>query len=77
MSPGWDATPAPVPSLRAPTRFSWLGIALLGGAALIASVVTVGIFLPVLGELCRLRQGPAKLPDSSRRVTASGIVARP
>ena len=53
---------APVPPLRAPTRFSWLGIALLGGAAVIAFVVTVGIFLPALGELGRMGQDPASLP---------------
>ena len=53
-------TPAPVPPLRAPTRFSWLGIALLGGAAVIAFVVTVGIFLPALGELGGHRAGPGE-----------------
>ena len=65
MSPGAPTpvlTPAPVPPVRAPTRFSWLGIALLGGAAVIAFVVTVGIFLPALGELGRLGQDPASLP---------------
>jgi hypothetical protein len=51
-----------VPPLRAPTRFSWLGIALLGGAAVIAFVVTAGVFLPALGELGRMGQDPASLP---------------
>lgn len=55
-------TPAPVPPLRAPARFSWAGIALLGGAAVIAFVVTVGVFLPALGELGRMGQDPASLP---------------
>ena len=48
--------------LRAPTRFSWLGIALLGGAAVIAFVVTFGVFLPALGEIGRMGQDPASLP---------------
>jgi hypothetical protein len=55
-------TPPPVPPLRAPTRFSWVGIALLGGAAVIAFVVTVGIFLPALGQIGRMGQDPASLP---------------
>ena len=59
--------PAPAPPLRAPTRFSWAGIALLGGAAVIAFVVTFGIFLPALGEIGRMGQEPASLP---RRLTA-------
>jgi hypothetical protein len=60
-SPG-TTTPSQPPPLRAPTRFSWAGIALLGGAAVIAFVVTVGIFLPALGELGRMGQDPASLP---------------
>lgn len=65
MSPGTPTpskTPPPVPPLRAPTRFSWVGIALLGGAAVIAFVVTVGIFLPAIGELGRMGQDAASLP---------------
>ena len=42
MSPG-SSTPAPVPPVRAPTRFSWLGIALLGGAALVAALWLIGV----------------------------------
>jgi hypothetical protein len=61
VSPG-TPTPAPIPPVRAPTRFSWAGIALLGGAAVIAFVVTVGIFLPAIGELGRMGQDPASLP---------------
>jgi hypothetical protein len=66
VSPG-SPTGAPGPPPRAPTRFSWAGIALLGGAAVIAFVMTVGVFLPALGELGRLGQDPASLP---RRLTA-------
>jgi hypothetical protein len=65
--PAGTPTPSPGPPLRAPTRFSWVGIALLGGAAVIAFVMTVGVFLPALGELGRLGQDPASLP---RRLTA-------
>ena len=61
-TPSPAQTPPPIPPLRAPTRFSWLGIALLGGAAVIAFVVTAGVFLPALGELGRMGQDPASLP---------------
>ena len=60
-SPG-TTTPSQPPPLRAPTRFSWVGIALLGGAAVIAFAVTVGIFLPALAEIGRMGQEPASLP---------------
>ena len=60
-SPG-SVPPPPAPPLRAPTRFSWVGIALLGGAAVIAFVVTVGIFLPALGEIGSMGQNPSSLP---------------
>ena len=60
-SPG-APTPPPSPPLRAPTRFSWIGITLLGGAAAIAFVVTFGVFLPALGEIGRVGQDPASLP---------------
>ena len=51
------------PRRRAPARFSWLGIALLGGAVVVALVVTVGIFLPAIGALGTAGSGdPAALP---------------
>lgn len=53
----------PSPHRRAPARFSWLGIALLGGAVVVALVVTVGIFLPALGALGQAgARDPANLP---------------
>jgi hypothetical protein len=61
LSPG-ASSPPPSPPLRAPTRFSWIGIALLGGAAVVAFVVTFGVFLPALGEIGRMGQDPASLP---------------
>jgi hypothetical protein len=53
----------PSPQRRAPARFSWLGIALLCGAVVVALVVTVGIFLPALGALGEAgARDPANLP---------------
>ena len=69
--PGKPGTPGktgaapivPSPHRRAPARFSWLGIALLGGAVVVALVVTVGIFLPALGALGEAAgRDPANLP---------------
>ena len=60
----------PSPHRRAPARFSWLGIALLGGAVVVALVVTVGIFLPALGALGEAgARNPANLPV---RITVCG-----
>ncbi len=62
-------TGAPVPSVRrrAPTRFSWVGIALLGGAAVVAFTVTLGVFLPAIASLGEAApRDPAGLPPRIR-----------
>jgi hypothetical protein len=41
---------------------SLLGIAIVATAALVAGWVTIGIFLPAIGELGRAGQDPAALP---------------
>ena len=52
------------PPRRAPTRFSWAGVAVLAGAGLVAVIVTAGIFLPALGSLLGgASRDPANLPD--------------
>ncbi|HYO44260.1 MAG TPA: hypothetical protein VES19_13775 [Candidatus Limnocylindrales bacterium] len=54
----------PSPHRRAPARFSWVGIALLGGAAVIAFTLTLGVFLPALAALGETAaRNPANLPD--------------
>jgi len=61
---------APSPHRRAPTRFSLAGVALLGAAAVIALIVTVGIFLPAIGAIgAAAGRDPAGLPA---RITVCG-----
>jgi hypothetical protein len=52
------------PHRRAPARFSLPGVALLGGAAVIAFTLTLGVFLPAIGALGEAAaRDPANLPD--------------
>lgn len=54
----------PSPHRRAPARFSWVGVALLGAAAVVAFTLTLGVFLPAIGALGdAARRDPANLPD--------------
>ena len=39
-------------------RSRWIGLAAIGGAAVIAFVMTVGVFLPAIGELSARLSGP-------------------
>ncbi len=60
----------PSPHRRTPARFSWLGVALLGGAAVIAFTLTLGVFLPTIAALGETAaRDPANLPD---RITVCG-----
>jgi hypothetical protein len=60
----------PSPHRRAPTRFSWPGIALLGAAGVVAATVTFGVFLPAIGALGEAAaRDPANLPA---RITVCG-----
>jgi hypothetical protein len=53
------------PPRRPPTRFNWIGVAVLGAAGVVAFVVTTGAFLPALAEIGRAAaRDPANLPDS-------------
>ena len=56
---GGRVGPPPAPVRRPP---SLLGIAMVATAALVAAWVTIGIFLPAIGELGRAGQDPAALP---------------
>ena len=60
-----DRPGAPNPPRRPPIRFSWIGVAVLGAAGVIAFIVTTGAFLPALAEIGRAAaRDPANLPDS-------------
>jgi hypothetical protein len=60
-----DRPGEPRPTRRPPIRFSWIGVAVLGAAGVIAFVVTTGAFLPALAEIGRAAaRDPANLPDS-------------
>jgi hypothetical protein len=54
------AVKPPDPSIRRPP--SLVGIAIVAAAGLVALWVTVGMFLPVLGELGNAARNPAALP---------------
>jgi hypothetical protein len=56
---------APEPWRRPPVRFSWVGVAALGAAGVVAFAVTVGVFLPALAEIGNgAARDPANLPDT-------------